>query len=456
MVATSLSTVGPETGTFWVEDPEVAEVLDLDTGEHMQHDRVIGTDYEAVIQLRSELRTAIQREQPRYACSMCAVPVYLVCHKDERRFFFRHTLEDGRCPARTRGALSQDEIDARRYNGVKESRAHIQMKEWVAESLRADPNFSDVLVEQRWSGALTKEWRKPDVRATYRGTPAVFEVQLSTTYINVITARREFYLREGGLLLWVFAKFELGARRLTQDDVFFNNNRNAFVASKATRDASVEQGAFKLECIWATPTLAGAAEAQRAIVDFDQLTLEPTTQRAYFFDFDGERRRLHQRARAEEIERRAPLREKFEDWCMRRLADRSNEDNKTWGELRRECSAEGVALPAYPNKLPWPLLTALYSAKHGRSIGWEFTTFIQVAHRVASGLPQHLRHFRQALAAYERAEQLRQEDKSGRWLAKVKEYTPLLKANDPKYAADPANESLVRLLFPELYPLAAE
>lgn len=87
---------------------------------------------------------------------MCAVPVYLVCHKDERRFFFRHTLEDGRCLARTRGALSQ-EIDARRYNCVKESRAHIQMKERVAESLRADPNFSEVLVEQRWSGALTKE-----------------------------------------------------------------------------------------------------------------------------------------------------------------------------------------------------------------------------------------------------------------------------------------------------------
>lgn len=83
---------------------------------------------------------------------------------------------------------------------------------------------------------MIKEWRKPDVRALFRGTPVVFEVQLSTTYINVITARREFYLRESGLLVWVFAKFDLGARRLTQDDVYFNNNRNAFVASKATRD----------------------------------------------------------------------------------------------------------------------------------------------------------------------------------------------------------------------------
>ena len=123
---------------------------------------------------------------------------------------------------------------------VKGSRSQIQMKEWVAESLRADPNFSDASVEQRWSGALTKGWRKPDVRATYRSTPVVFEVQLSTTYINVIKMRRKFYLREGVLVLWVFAKFDLDARRLAQDDVFFDNNRNAFVASKVTRDGSLE------------------------------------------------------------------------------------------------------------------------------------------------------------------------------------------------------------------------
>lgn len=58
---------------------------------------------------------------------------------EERRFFFRHTLEDGRCLARTRGELSQEEIDARRYNGVKESARHLQMKEWVAQCLAADP-----------------------------------------------------------------------------------------------------------------------------------------------------------------------------------------------------------------------------------------------------------------------------------------------------------------------------
>ena len=170
---------------------------------------------------------------------------------EERRFFFRHTLEDGRCLARTRGELSQEEIDARRYNGVKESARHLQMKEWVAQCLAADPRFTDVATEKRWSGTLTAEWRKPDVRAIYRGIPVVFEIQLSTTYVNVIAERREFYLQEGGLLIWIFAHFDGGARRLTQDDVFFNNNRNAFVVTQATRDASVQRGRFMLDCIWA-------------------------------------------------------------------------------------------------------------------------------------------------------------------------------------------------------------
>ena len=114
-----------DTGAFAVESPEVTEVMDIALGTHLPHDLAIGTDYEKAIQLRMDLRTEIKRGTPRYACAFCGVPVYLVSRAAERRFFFRHTLEDGRCPARTRGELSQEEIDARRYNGIKESSRHL-------------------------------------------------------------------------------------------------------------------------------------------------------------------------------------------------------------------------------------------------------------------------------------------------------------------------------------------
>lgn len=445
-------TIPAETETFSVENPEVAEVLDLRSGQHLAHEKVIGTDYEKAIQLRMDLQTGIKRETPRYACSLCGVPVYLVSRAEQRRFFFRHTLEDGRCPARTRGELSQEEIDARRYNGVKESDLHLEMKLWVAQCLEADPQFTSVLTEKRWSGALTGEWRKPDVRAIYQGIPVAFEIQLSTTYVNVIAGRRDFYLREGGLLFWVFANFDAGARRLTQDDVFFNNNRNAFVVSNTTRDTSVRESRFQLDCIWAAPTLVGTAELQRKLVAFDELTLEQARQRAYYFDFDGAKLLLKTKAREDELRRLTPLREKFEAWWLT-YAQTDQANYKVWGELRRECAAEGILLPTYSNKMPRPLLNALYSAKYGRVIGWRFKTFVEVAHRIEPGHRGYLYYFRRALAAYDRAGQMLAEDKSGKWALKVKRYKALIQQNDPAYVPDATHGRLVELLFPEIFPV---
>jgi hypothetical protein len=53
--------------------------------------------------------------------------------------------------------------------------------------------------------------------------------------------------------------------------------------TQATRDASVQQGRFMLDCIWAEPTLMGNADLQRRVVGFDDLTLERESQRAYYF-----------------------------------------------------------------------------------------------------------------------------------------------------------------------------
>lgn len=439
-----------ETGILAVEHPEVAEVMEIASGDHLDHREVIGSDYEKAIQLRMALRTDIKRGTPRYACTLCGVPIYLVSRAEERRFFFRHTLEDGRCPARTRGELSQKEIDARRYNGVKESARHLQMKAWVAQCLAADTRFTDVATEKRWPGALTAEWRKPDVRAVYQGIPVVFEIQLSTTYVNVIAERREFYLREGGLLIWIFAHFDGGARRLTQDDVFFNNNRNAFVVTQATRDVSMQQGRFMLDCIWAEPTLTGNADLQRRVVAFDELTLARDTQRAYYFDFDGAREDLQEQVRERERQRLAEVREKFESWWLD-YETSDKPDYREWGDLRRALATEGIELPQYPNHAPCTLLNALYSAKYGRVIGWRFKTFIEVAHRIEPAHRQYLHYFRRALAAYGRADQLRAEDKSGKWALKVKHYKVQIQKNDPSYAPDTCDMKLVSLLFPEIY-----
>jgi hypothetical protein len=238
-----------------VSDPEIPVVFESATGQELPVSEVLGNDMAEVVQLRSAVKASNLEDRATYLCPECFVPLSLISRREHRRFFFRHTIEGGRCSAVTRGELSQDEIRARRYNGVKESVLHRDMKRWLAESLHVDGRFSDIAQEQRWSGPVTGAWRKPDVSALFNGVKVAFEVQLSTTFLDVIVQRRSFYLKEGGLLFWVFARFDEDARKLTVDDVFYNNNQNAFIVSEATRDASRAAGKFMLDCVWADPRI---------------------------------------------------------------------------------------------------------------------------------------------------------------------------------------------------------
>jgi hypothetical protein len=136
--------------SYAVKDPKIREIMDMSTGSVISTNKVIGDEYDNAIKLRTELRVSIANESPKYTCSFCGVGVYLNCMHFERRFYFKHVVEDGRCPIDTRGQLSQEKIDAIRYNGIKESQLHIQMKEWIRKGLTSDPSFSGVEVEATW------------------------------------------------------------------------------------------------------------------------------------------------------------------------------------------------------------------------------------------------------------------------------------------------------------------
>lgn len=244
------------TSNLVVDRPEIVEALDLETGEIPSVWDLVGNDYEKALQLRMALRQGIAAGSPLLACPLCLVPVHLVSLPQDRRFYLRHETEDGRCPARTKGTLSEERILAMKYDGARESVAHKRLKEIIAESLRSDPEFSDVEVEAVWRGEEANQRRKPDVRATWMGAlPVAFEVQLSTTFLRVIAERREFYLRNGGLLFWVFNRFDMGDARLTMEDLFYNNNRNAFIASEETVAASKALGSLVLDCVWSEPSV---------------------------------------------------------------------------------------------------------------------------------------------------------------------------------------------------------
>lgn len=439
---------------FCVPKPEIENVLDRSSGKLMTAQDAIGDNYAEVEVLRMRLAESLALEKPAYICPICHVGVYLACSRndDDKRFYFKHRVEDGNCPAVTRGALTPDEIEARKYNGVKESDAHHRMKDIIAESLSYDPSFSGIEMERVWKGQSRGEWRKPDVQAVWRGERRIaFEIQLSTTFLHVIAQRRLFYLKEGGLLCWVFQRFDQNAARMTQDDIFFNNNHNLFLASEQTLKASKDTRSLMLDCQWVEPVINDAAGMESVwrnkMTRFSELTQDPERQRIFYFDHDGLRPQLEMEARKDDLRRR------FYDWWTRSAWPDADDDWLTFG---KQFAAYGIALPDYPLALRG-LLNGLYSARAGRPVGFQNPKFISVAHNIANHYPDNLQVFRAALMAYDRGAQLRAEDtpkpgeKIGKWAKRVKEYQQRIEAGDPLYHPDQNHFPLIAFLFPEVW-----
>ncbi len=435
---------------FCVDDPEIKEVQDMDSGDILPAREVIGCDKDRLIRLRMGLAEAGGEHEDKYTCPVCGVGVYLVCRRkgDDKRFYFRHRVEEGNCPAVTREPLSKEEIEARKYNGAKESRAHIRMKEILAESIARDPDFSDLQIEKVWKGMERSSWRKPDVSAVWRNQIRVaFEVQLSTTFLHVIAQRRVFYRKQGGLLCWVFKTFDAGAARMTQDDIFHNNNRNLFLASDETLRASKERGALTLDCRWAEPEAGHDRVAwgwAGRLSAFSELNLDVEGQRVFLVD----REKLDV-AELGEIETEC-LKRHFETWWAS-----GNRDDGAWESFRREFGLRKVWLPRWPREATG-VLNALYTAREGRPVGWEHPKFISAAHTIAGSHRKVLRAFRAALRAYGRAGQILAEDTEGKWERKVADYKEKLAARDKDYERDRNFDPLIAFLFPEVWSILSQ
>lgn len=411
-------------------------------------ENVIGTDYAEVVKLRLLIRTRMHKNDPAYRCAICNVSVYLCCARTEKKFFFKHRHENGNCPAITRGTLSQAEIDARKYNGAKESLLHRQMKDWLTACLAQDGRFKDIAQEQRWTGPFSGEWRRPDVRATYNDIPIAFEIQLSTTYLDVIAERRQFYLEQGGLLFWIFAVFDGENSRMLEDDVFYNNNQNAFVLNAHTVDESLKAKEFRLECVWSEPTKDGGTSAMhRKIVAFHELRLDTSTQQAYYFDFDGRRSTLRQ----EQADEREQLRRDFEVWFGSQGFYSENRVTD-WDHFRSRFARQGIEAPRYHNQMDRGLLSSLYSAKHGVPWGQDHKKLVEVAHRVATSQKRHLVWFMHAAKAYRRLDKL-EEQGSRKWRQKYEACRSEYRENPEIFEPSRSQQGLVEFLFPELLPL---
>lgn len=442
--------------SWCVEEPEVDLVIDRDSG-HVVTARETLSGIEGVVnQLRVDVSQRIAADNPRYLCARCHVPVYVVCLPDRRSFFFRHSIEDGRCSAVTRGPLSEDDINALRYDGQKEGPDHIRIKEQIRRSLECDPEFSGIYAEKVVRGTKPGTWRKPDVQGVFRGVRVVFEAQLSTTFLRIMAERRQFYLEQNAALIWVFKSFPLDSRRLLQDDVFYTNNRNVFIVDEETVAESQRRGCFVMRCIWLQPSLAGnqvKGKWRDELASFTQLTMDRDRQRVYRFDCEGETARLRKivwdGSWLGEVERywidTDPSKLRFSDgWQIIRRGRGQRTGDWLSRDPKGHYGLDGA-------------LKSLYSLKLGRPVGWRYTSLIQAVHRSLEVSPDALGVLSKAVTHYGRAKQLADEDKSGKLARRIHAMAGLepldtidWKCVSQQFAATPY-DWLLEELFPELY-----
>lgn len=446
-------TIDPQSPATPVADPEITEIIDRITGGVLESRRFIASHhYGEFVKQRVRIRESLKTGKPLFACALCSTPVYIVA-SPEKHFFFRHSVEDGSCPAQTRHKLSEAEILARKYHGLRESDAHKRIKHLIERSLSADVSFApeSIAQETRWRATSDpKTWRQPDVQAAREGQRFAFEVQLSTTFLGVVVERRIFYREEGAILLWILGHFEPDNRRLTVDDLLFSNNANILVVDEETMRLSEETRCFRLRCFYRQPSRDGPIVSetwQEKLIRFSDLTFESDQQRAYFFNYEDEVRRLAERTEAD-------LRQEVFD-CWKTVDphfDGSPESLARWQSVKSSLAARDVALPETPSSDGnfRGMMHGLLSALRGEPVGWKFSTLVEVAHRMAQGYPQHLLSFGYALKLSGHETLVDQQDTTGKWKRLREKIRARMKAGDAELWPDEEWIPALCFLFPEV------
>lgn len=280
--------------------PTINEVLDLGSGEIIKSTAFFCKSFDLIAQARSEQEKANQNLRPKWlVCAVCGNNVRILGGKDKdtfarsKNFHFAHLHNSDDCPIKTTSKYSKLDINRMKYRGVPESRLHIELKENIAKGLRLNQQtkgqVTEVNVEQVIRSLDEIQWKKPDINAVFNEQRIAIELQLSTTWLDVIVSRQHFYKERGIFILWVFNIFEASDdfRKLTQSDIIYTNNYNAFVLDPNAIERIAEKKDLVLQCYYLHYFADKAylkSKWTHAEVTLDQLIFDPVKVQVYYKD----------------------------------------------------------------------------------------------------------------------------------------------------------------------------
>ena len=335
-----------------MQERTIKEVMNLDTRELIYADDFFLQDENIIWKYRELCQEAIKkRRDPFLVCSTCGQLVQISGGRGERKkvTYFKHLKDSKDCPIKTDSNSSKEDILRGKYNGQKEGKEHIETKRLIASFLELNKStkgeISHCDLEKVIKGNRDfLKWRKPDITSLFKDKTLVFEIQLSTTFLDVICERQHFYKEKQMFILWVFRKFEIeeDKQRFTQKDVFYSNNRNAFILNDEAIQLSEENKDLYLLCQYQEPIARGERliyEWREKYVCLSELIFDETTYKVYYYDVDKAEQKIRQNIlekKKREEERLLRYREEEE----KRIEEEENRNNLRLLVIEREKERE--------------------------------------------------------------------------------------------------------------------
>lgn len=452
---------------------KLVHIFDIDQNMLIDVDVFFQQSEMELTQWRSQIRERYKRDKtkPYFTCAWCQSPVTLARRTDHMQinsfgtFFFKHIPElennpNFKCPVKHIKQLSEQEKTALNYQIAKETKQHKLLKENIYKSLKVDSTFRDIHIEQIRKSIDLKQWRKPDVSAQYKNQLIVFEGQLSTTFLNVIIDRKIFYQDNNACLLWIFNHFEPTekAKKQSMQDIYYNNNANAFVVNDLTVAESIKLKAFVLECHYIKPEIQNNQIINtwhKTLMNFHSLIRNDATKQIYYFDYEATYRELKQKLglqrnylqenvnqieklkvqkyleslRQVDVEPETPSKTKSELLMEFDVLWRKNryltdgQFNAQWLVIRNELEKIGISAPKYILHAPYKsVINSILSAKDGFVVGNQLNDMVSVAHNLMEHHPEYIKHFMLTFKVTGKPSLLIDRDVSGKWTERYKKY----------------------------------
>ncbi len=256
---------------------------------------IIGYNLDYALELRHEARSSSE-ENARFRCIICNGALVLLSTSEKSGFYFKHKHQNHDCPLKDENNIPANVLRAHKFNGKQESIAHLLMKYFLLHILSKDERFSDIELEKTRINEFG-ERRRPDVSAKFFAKNIVFEVQLSTESLDVIEARRNFYKKEGTLLVWVFHEFSFDKARVSDLDIYSLNNNNILVLNEQAVIKSILTKKLHLTCYWSKPHIINDSivhDLYKGIFDFEELQKDFGLSQIFHYNFKTENRKTQE------------------------------------------------------------------------------------------------------------------------------------------------------------------